>query len=157
LPITYFAPNQLEIAIQLLAASGFSPIITTASKHNEAYCKAAGATHVIDYHDVPYSDLPMALQKITSTPITVIYDTVSTPDSQKTCWEILPANGKLAVVLYPMVGQAGEVTEDGKQLVWVAGTANSPANFEFGRKMFAGLSRMLETGQIKVYCISIIA
>jgi NADPH:quinone reductase-like Zn-dependent oxidoreductase len=139
-----------HIAIQLLAASGFSPIITTASKHNEAYCKAAGATHVIDYRDVPYSDLPAAVRKITSEPVSYIYDAISTPDSQKACWEILAANGRLTVVLYPVVGKAWEVGEDGKGLAFVFGSANGSANFEFGKKMFAGLSRLLESGEIKV-------
>jgi NADPH:quinone reductase-like Zn-dependent oxidoreductase len=146
--------NHFRIAIQLLAASGFSPIITTASKHNEAYCKAAGATHVIDYRDVPYSELPAAVQEITSAPISVIYDAVSTAEAQKACWEVLAANGKLAVVLHPVVGQAGEIAEDGKRLAWVAGSANSPPNFEFGKKMFVGLSKMLESGLIKACCAS---
>lgn len=137
-------------AIQLLKLSGFSPIITTASKHNEAYVKAAGATHIIDYHDVPYSELSTAVKRITSEPISVIYDAVASPDVQKALWEILAPNGKLASVAPPAFGKDGEVTEDGKLVAWVFGSANSPYNYEFGKKFFPALSKLLEAGQIKV-------
>ena len=137
-------------AIQLLKASGFSPIITTASRRNDEYCKSAGATHVIDYHDVPYSELPAAVKEITSSPISVVYDAVSTPDAQKAVWQILAPKGKVAIVLPPAVGKPGEAGEDGKEVAWVFGSANVSKNYEFGKKMFAGITKLFESGDLKV-------
>lgn len=137
-------------AIQLLKASGFSPIITTASKGNEEYCKSAGATHVIDYKEVPYPELPAAVKKITAEPIPVIYNAISTPDSQHAAWEILAPNGSVAVVLPPAVGKAGGVSEDGKKVAWAWGSAGTPRNYEFGKKMFPGVTKLLASGDLKV-------
>ena len=53
--------------IQFAKLSGFSPIITTASKHNETYLKSLGATHVID-RSIPLSELPQAVKAITDKP-----------------------------------------------------------------------------------------
>ncbi len=130
--------------------SGFSPIIATASKHNEAYVKAAGATHVIDYHDVSYADLPAAVKMITAEPVSVIYDASGSPDAQKALWNILAPSGKIVTVGPLAVGKDGEVAENGKLAAWVWGAANTPYNYEFGRKMYPALSRFLETGDIKV-------
>ncbi|KAI0763243.1 GroES-like protein [Irpex lacteus] len=145
-----------QFALQLLRLSGFSPIIATASKHNEAYVKAAGATHVIDYHDIPYADLPAAVKKITAEPVSVIYDAVGSPDTQKALWEILAPNGKIAVVVPPAFGKDGEVAEDGKLVAWVFGSANSPYNYEFGKKLWPALSKLLETGDIKPNNVEIV-
>lgn len=147
--VTGGASSVGQFAIQLLKASGFSPIITTASKHNEEYCKSAGATHVIDYRQVPYSELPAAVKKITSSPISVIYDAVSTPDAQKAVWEILAPKGKIVFVLPPAFGEAGKASEDGKEVAWVFGSASAPTNYEFGKKMFLGITKLLESGDLK--------
>lgn len=139
-----------SLAIQLLKASGFGPIITTASKHNEEYCKSAGATHVIDYHEVSYSELHAAVQKITTLPIPVIYDAVSNPDSQKAVWEILAPKGKVAFVMPPAYGKPGEASEDGKEVAFVFGTPAAAKNYEFGKKMYVGITKLLESGDLKV-------
>ena len=60
------------VAIQLAKLSGFSPIIVTASQRNADYCKKAGATHIIDYRETPYSQLSEAVAKITTEPIEVV-------------------------------------------------------------------------------------
>ena len=149
--IVYVKPRlHIPKAIQLLKLSGFSPIITTASKHNEAYCKAAGATHIIDYHDVPYPELPAAVKKITSEPISVIYDAVALPDVQKALWEILAPNGKLASVAPPSFGKDGETNEDGKLVAGIYGSAKGPYNYEFGKKMYAAITELLGSGDIQV-------
>ncbi|KAI0825561.1 GroES-like protein [Irpex lacteus] len=147
--VTGGASSVGQFAIQLLKASGFDLIITTASKHNEEYCKSAGATHVIDYHEVSYPELPAAVKKLTSLPISVIYDAVATPDAQKAVWEILAPKGKAAFVLPPAVGKPGEAGEDGKEVVGVFGGTTVPSNYEFGKKMWVGVTKLLESGDIK--------
>ncbi|KAI0342998.1 GroES-like protein [Trametopsis cervina] len=140
-----------QFALQLLKASGFSPIITTASKSNEAYCKAAGATHVIDYHDVPYEELPAAVKKITSLPVPVVYEATPTPESQKACLEILAPNGGYVTTtpVNPEIGKTGEATTDGKWVVWPFGSAVEGAHLEFGKHMFLGLTDLLKKGDLK--------
>ncbi|KAI0763244.1 GroES-like protein [Irpex lacteus] len=145
-----------QYALQLLKLSGFSPIIATASKHNEAYVKAAGATHVIDYHNVSYADLPAAVKMITAESVSVVYDASGSPDAQKALWNILAPNGKIVTVGPLAVGKDGEVAEDGKLAAWVWGAANTPYNYEFGRKMYPALSKFLETGDIKPNNVEII-
>ena len=96
------------------------------------------------------------MKKITSLPISTIYDAVATPDAQKALWEILAPNGKIAVVLPPAVGKPGQVSEDGKEIAWVFGSANAGSNYEFGKSMFAGITKLLESGELKVRGVSLL-
>ncbi|KAI0052285.1 hypothetical protein FA95DRAFT_1379025 [Auriscalpium vulgare] len=145
-----------SVAIQLLKLSGYSPIITTASAHNEAYCKAAGATHVIDYHKVAYPDLPAAVAQITSAAVSVVYDAISLEDSQKAAWQILASRGNLIVTLPPVVGKAGADAEDGKRLVWTFGSVHDPANHTVSDAMYRALPGLLAEGVIKPNAIEVL-
>jgi len=130
--------------------SGFSPIITTSSESNVEYCKAAGATHVVDYRAIPYSSLPEVVAGVTSAPVSYIFDSISSEDSQKACWKTLAPNGQLVVTLQPVVGQPGTEAEDGKRLVQVFGNVNLDQNKEFGMSLYSKLTALLEAGAIKV-------
>ena len=90
------------------------------------------------------------MKEITSAPISVIYDAVGSPDVQKALWEILAPNGKLACVVPPSFGKEGEIGEDGKQVIWVYGTPNGPYNYDFGKKMYTAITKLLESGDVKV-------
>ncbi|KZV67303.1 GroES-like protein [Peniophora sp. CONT] len=141
-----------QFAIQFAKLSGFSPIITTASKHNEVYCKSAGATHVLDYTEVPEAELPGAVADIIgNTPLTFIYDATS-PGLHKTGWEMLAPNGTMVIVNPPLdavIGKQGKYDEKGRRLVWVFGVVNDPDHLEFGAGLYAVLTGMLEKGDIK--------
>ncbi|KAI0267846.1 GroES-like protein [Gloeopeniophorella convolvens] len=138
-----------QYAIQLARLSGFSPIITTASASNEAYCLAAGATHVIDYHTTPYTAVPAAIQQITKAPIALAYDAISSADSQKASWEILGPNGNFVITLPAAVSTPAETDELGRRTVWVYGTVQDPENEEFGKELYAALPALLADGSIK--------
>ncbi|KZV67300.1 GroES-like protein [Peniophora sp. CONT] len=142
-----------QYAIQLAKLSGFNPIITTASKHNEAYCKSAGATHVLDYHEVPYAELHSAVAKIIGdVPLKYVYDAVSNPESQKAGWDALSPGGTLVIVKHPVDAVAGkQVKEDekGRRLVWPFGGTNEAVHQEFGAGLYAVLTEMLEKGELK--------
>ena len=138
------------LAIQLARLSGFSPIITTSSESNVEYCKAAGATHVADYHAIPYSSLPEVVAGITSTPVSYIFDSISSEDSQEACWKTLAPNGQLVVTLQPVVGQPGTEAEDGKRSLLVFGNVNVDQNKEFGMSLYSKLTALLKAGAIKV-------
>src|ERR1700730_8487164 len=140
-------------ALQLARLSGFNPIITTASAHNEAYCRAAGATHVIDYRTTPYPAVPAVVKDIANGPIEIIYDAISTPESQIADWEILGPNGSLVLTLPPAADIPIE-RKDGQWVVVVYGAVRGYGNEEFGRKMYAALPGLLADGSIKVRCLS---
>jgi NADPH:quinone reductase-like Zn-dependent oxidoreductase len=140
------------LALQLVRISGFHPIITTASKHNEDYCLRAGATHVIDYHDIPYSSLGDAVTNITQKPIDVVFDAVSTNDSQHAGWRILAPHGRMIVTLPAVVSNVDGPTgnENGKQIFFTHANINMPAKQEFGTNLYSALNQWLQSGTIKV-------
>lgn len=136
--------------------SGFSPIITTSSSHNEAYCKAAGATHVIDYTKVPYGPLfADAVASITTAPIKVIWDCIAHEDSQLACWSILAPSGTLVEAFpapTPKIGEDGFVDKDGRKVIGVFGTVYNDAvggDTRLGKALFAALEGMLRDGDLK--------
>ncbi|KAI0046058.1 GroES-like protein [Auriscalpium vulgare] len=154
--VTGGASSVGQFAIQLLKLSGYSPIITTASAHNEAYCKAAGATHVIDYRKVSYPELPAAVAQITSAPVSIVYDAISLEDSQKASWQILAPNGNVIVTLPPVVGKTGADAEDGKRLVYTFGAVHDPTNREVGRAMYRALPGLLAEGLLKPNAVEVL-
>jgi NADPH:quinone reductase-like Zn-dependent oxidoreductase len=134
--------------IQLGKLSGFSPIITTASVHNTQYLKSLGATHVIDRHS-PLSSLRAEVNKITSEPIEIVYDAVSTADTQKAGYDLLASHGSMVVVLNPEVTKA-----KGKEIFHVFAMPNLPHTSEICTNMYSKLTEWLEDGVIRV-CILI--
>lgn len=143
-------------AIQMAKLSGFSPIITTATPHNEGYCKAAGATHVIDYTKVPYGPaFADAVASITTAPIKVIWDCIAHEDSQLACWSILAPSGTLVEAFptpSPKIGEDGFVDKDGRKVVGVFRSAYFDAEGgenRLGKTMFAALESMLRDGDLK--------
>ncbi|KAI0283554.1 GroES-like protein [Russula brevipes] len=146
--ITGGASSVGQYALQLARLSGFNPIITTASAHNEGYCRAAGATHVIDYRTTPYTAVPAVVKDIANGPIEIIYDAISTPESQTADWEILGPNGSLVLTL-PAAADIPVERKDGQWVVTVYGSARGYGNEEFGRKMYAALPGLLANGSIK--------
>jgi NADPH:quinone reductase-like Zn-dependent oxidoreductase len=134
--------------IQLLKISGFSTIITTASKRNEQYCMNAGATHVIDYHDVPYSELYVAVRKITKEPIELVYDASSgLSETQSAGWQILAPNGRMVVARPPTIDSKNNI---GKRLFFTLGDVYIQEKQEFTAKMYSALNEWLANGEIKV-------
>ena len=137
-------------AIQLARLSGFSPIITTASLHNSELLSSLGATHVLD-RNLSTAALKEAIANITSTPITLAFDAVSLPDTQKTAHDILSAGGTLTTVTPPVVANKS----DDKVVQLVLGWFHPPQNREMGKRFMAVLTQWLADGTIKVCCASI--
>ncbi|TFY66456.1 hypothetical protein EVG20_g4637 [Dentipellis fragilis] len=133
----------------LLKLSGFDPIISTASAKNFDYVKAAGATHVIDYHTTPYSSLASAVKRITRKPVPLVYDAISTEDSQEAAWALLAPGGNLVLTLQSYVGRLGQVLEDGKRVMHVFGNVNVPMHAAFGDELYAAIPGLLENGGLK--------
>ncbi|OQE43489.1 hypothetical protein PENCOP_c003G04133 [Penicillium coprophilum] len=64
------------IAIQLAAAAGLSPILTTASSHNHEVLKKLGATHCFDYRDADVLDQIRDVAHQSGTTLKLAFDTI---------------------------------------------------------------------------------
>jgi NADPH:quinone reductase-like Zn-dependent oxidoreductase len=138
----------LSAAIQLAKLSGFSPIITTASLHNEQLLKSLGATYVLD-RKAPVADLPAAVKAITKEPVKVVYDILCGPDTEKVSYHSILAPGGVLVI-----GPRNAIEESQrspeKQIVEVFGDPEMPSQRETGVGLYRHLTALLESGEIKV-------
>ncbi|KAH7100758.1 GroES-like protein [Auriculariales sp. MPI-PUGE-AT-0066] len=138
-----------QYALQLLAASGFSPLLTTASKHNEEYCKAAGATHVIDYREVPYAVLPAKVREILHAgseekPLAFIYDAACKDGSEQAAYSLLAAGASMVTAQQPKVGIRGKDDELGRRVLSPYGGTSE--HEEFSAPMCASLTELFAKG-----------
>ncbi|EAU83237.1 hypothetical protein CC1G_12719 [Coprinopsis cinerea okayama7 len=132
-----------QYVLQLARASGFSPIITTASLKHTDFLKSLGATHILD-RSLSTEALQAAVKEITSTPITTVYDAISSAETQKTGHELLAPGGQLLVTLPPSVEAAKE-----KKVLGVLGVKQLPHNVQLLRDLYAKLPELLKDGVIK--------
>lgn len=132
------------LAIQLAKLSGFSPIISTASKHNETYLKSIGATHVLDRNE-PLSN---AVKEVTSAPIKFIFDAVALSDTQNAAYEVLAPGGILVHVL-PLDIDKSKIS-GGKVTTMAASDVQAEAQRTAGIALYKNLAALLEAGEIKV-------
>ncbi|TFK36722.1 chaperonin 10-like protein [Crucibulum laeve] len=132
-----------QYALQLANASGFSPIITTASEKHTDYLKSLGATHVIDRH-ISSSALSSEILKITDKPITAIYDAISTKETQQDAHTILAPGGTIALVCPPALEAS-----DGKTFISLFAARNLPQNSALLENMYTALTQWVEEGIIK--------
>lgn len=130
--------------IQLARLSGFSPIITTASPKHTEYLKTLGANHVIDrYLSLPA--LKQAVMKITGSRIHIMYDAISTAETQEAAWSLLAPGGKLVVTQPSLIPKD---TYDIRQVIPVDGNPQSDENWETGKRLWAHLERWVEDNHI---------
>jgi len=133
-------------AIQLARLSGFYPIIATASPSNEHLVKSYGATHFFDRH-LSSNQLKAVISKVTDSPIGVVYDAISLPDTQQIGWELLAENGTLILTL------PAEVKEDegkGRKAIPTFAAPDAPQNQELFRSSWAMVETWLSEGAIQV-------
>jgi len=133
-----------QAVVQFAKLSGFSPIITTASKSNSEFLTSLGATHVID-RSVPLADLAAAVKGITNQPIGIVYDTVAHADTQTTSYAILASGGTLLTAL----GSEIKDIADGKEVIAPYGSLYFPAHRAFGVELWAHVSELLEKEDFK--------
>jgi len=78
--------------IQLAAASGYV-VVTTASAANYSYCKALGASLVLDYHNPDILPILISLIKFYGHPVVGAYDAIGADATVRQCAEVLHAVG----------------------------------------------------------------
>ncbi|KAG1883485.1 chaperonin 10-like protein [Suillus subluteus] len=131
--------------IQLAKLSGFSPIITTASLKHTEHLKSLGANHVIDRY-LPVQALNKAVMRITGSRIHIMYDSISTAETQEAAWSLLAPGGKLVVTQPSLINRDGY---DSRQVIPVDGSPQSDENWETGKRLWAHLERWVEDGHIQ--------
>lgn len=142
-------PDTALPVIQLAKMSGFSPIITTSALKHTEYLKGLGATHVIDRY-LSFSGLQHAVERITSAPINVIYDTVSIRETQEGAWKLLAPQGRLVLTLPSVIDKH---PGDRREIVLTNGNPHLEENWETGRQLWMQLNRWLEKGDIRVSAV----
>ncbi|KAG2361294.1 chaperonin 10-like protein [Suillus spraguei] len=131
--------------IQFARLSGFYPIITTASPSSEELVRDYGATHFFD-RNLSGKQLKAAISEVTDSPIGLIYDAISLPETQSVAWELLANDGTLIVTL------PASVKEDegrGRKVVNTSGLSHIPENQELCRSSWAMVETWLSEGTIK--------
>ena len=143
-------------AIQLAKMSKFSPIIATASLHNEGLLKSLGATHVLDRRLAPEAILA-ELQKITGgAPIEYVYDAISLPDTEPLAYDALAPGGALVVVepqtrsLDAKIARDKEAGLAPKKIAKPFAALGLPQHYAMGVELYKRLTEWLRTGVIVV-------
>ena len=85
--------------------------------------------------------------KITGSRIHIMYDSISTKETQEAAWSLLAPGGKL-VLTQP--SQISKDRDDSRQVVLVDGSPQSDENWETGKRLWAHLERWVEEGHIRV-------
>ncbi|KIW30908.1 uncharacterized protein PV07_02600 [Cladophialophora immunda] len=78
--------------IQLAVASGYD-VVTTSSPANYSYCKALGASLVLDYHNPDIVPILVSLLKENGAPVAGAYDAIGTDTTVRQCAAVLHAVG----------------------------------------------------------------
>ncbi|KAG1750733.1 chaperonin 10-like protein [Suillus lakei] len=131
--------------IQLARLSGFYPIITTASPSNEDLVRDYGATHFFD-RNLSGKQLMAAIGGVTGSPIKIVYDAISLPETQSIGWELLAKNGTLVIT-----GSASVKEDEGKgrKVVQTFGSPHAAQNKELCSSSWAMVEKWLSEGTIQ--------
>jgi len=127
-----------QYVIQLAKVSGFSPIITTASVKHTDYLKSLGATNVLD-RNLSVESLKAAIKKLTNAPVEIVYDAISSKETQQTGHDLLVPGGRLVTVLNLMIAKSEEIIH-----VHVLGILRLPQNQVLLTALYSRFAQLLE-------------
>lgn len=132
--------------------SGFANIITTASTHNKELLTSLGATHVID-RKLNAGDILAKVRELTSGNVPLVYDSVSTAESQNLAADLVNKDGTLILTLPPTLDDAKKASV--KNIHIVGGYAGLPPYLTLDLEFYNLLAPFLVSGEIKVSSYSI--
>lgn len=141
--LTYF----FAIAIQLAKLSGFSPIIATASLHNEAYLKSIGVTHVIDRHADPVAEVP---KLVGTTPVEVVFSSAPDRSVWATALDVVAPGGTLILAAPPPPPPHLREKYSDRYIANVYANFQLPQYRALGESLYSKLTQLLEDGSLKV-------
>ncbi|KAI0955563.1 hypothetical protein AcV7_006193 [Taiwanofungus camphoratus] len=139
-----------QYMIQLAKLAGFSPIIVTASLRNTTILTQFGATHVLDRH-LSADNLREEIAKITSLPIDIIYDAITTAETQNAAYDLLAPGGCLVVTIpgADHIDQEKKSRGKGKRIARVFASVGAPENHAMSVGLCNKLAMLLEDGTIQ--------
>ncbi|KII89427.1 hypothetical protein PLICRDRAFT_109504 [Plicaturopsis crispa FD-325 SS-3] len=134
-----------QFAIQLAKLSGFSSIITTAAPKHVPLLTLLGATDVIDRH-LPVADVVASVTKIAGGPVQVVFDSITSAESQKYIYDVVAPSGSIATV-----SPTKTVQQEGSSVfeanIW--GSVQQATGRKMGVSLFRRLGALLSEGAIK--------
>ncbi|KAJ7673712.1 chaperonin 10-like protein [Mycena polygramma] len=146
-------------ALQLAKLSGFSPIITTASRKNESLLKSLGATHVID-RSLADADVIKAVAALAPT-LSLVFDTISTKETVELGFAILKDSKKYSqgkkTLLQIIPIPVPEAEAEGIDVYMVWASSVSPQYSALSRELYAQLEGLLADGKIKPMKIEVVS
>jgi threonine dehydrogenase-like Zn-dependent dehydrogenase len=90
--------------------------------------------------------IPAVVREITKGPVGIVYDAISSQETQRASLDVLAPNGSLIVTHPP----SADAQKDNRYITFVFASIRDSKNTEFGRVMYAKLTRLLADGSIKV-------
>ncbi|KAJ7810242.1 chaperonin 10-like protein [Mycena olivaceomarginata] len=129
--------------LQLARLARFSPIITTASAHHDQYLKSLGATHVLD-RNLSLPELSKKIHEITKEPIKIVYDAISTDETQQAGYALLAEDG----FTQEEQQEIKTVEAPTRRTVYVKGLPNRTEVLPGGLHGIVGGLETLEKGQV---------
>lgn len=142
--LTYFF---FAIAIQLAKLSGFSPIIATASLHNEAYLKSIGVTYVIDRAADPIVEVP---KLVGTTPVEVVFSSAPDRSVWATALDVVSPGGTLILAAPPPPPPHLKEKYSDRYIANVYANFQLPQYRALGESLYGKLTQLLEDGSLKV-------
>ncbi|KAI0822579.1 GroES-like protein [Trametes gibbosa] len=146
-----------QYAIQLAKASGFDPIITTASSHNAALLTSLGAIHVLE-RTLTDEGILNELPKLTEgRPIEFALDVISLPGTQTLAYRALAPGGRLVILLPDTIPLEVKKEGDRKHIAFLRGSAYLPQTRETGIEIFRRLTAWLTQGIVKPNAVEVVS
>ena len=150
------------LGIQFAKLSGLR-VLTTCSKHNFDLVKSLGADEVFDYSS---SSCGKDINKATSNSLQYAFDTISSDDSQKICYEALSTTAPAHYsALLPKQSSPRKLQYEAATMGYTA-TGESytirgndipakPEDFVFGTSWVTEVEKLLADGKIKVHPVEV--
>ncbi|KAH9925013.1 GroES-like protein [Epithele typhae] len=143
-----------QYALQMARLAQFSPIVTTASPRNAAHLRTLGATHVLDRALAPAAALAALAQATAGAPPALVYDAISSPETQALGYAALAPGSALVVTLPDRV--PAELKAADRSVVGVFGNVHAPQNRAVGVEMYRRLPGWLESGELVPNAVEVV-
>lgn len=103
----------------------------------------------------PVSALPHILKTITIEPlrINIVYDAVSSAETQHRIRPLLASDGSIVVVSSPAISDDQRASAPGKYVAFVAGNPCMPDRRSLGADLYAQITALFSSGDLKV-CVN---
>ncbi|KAM6490695.1 GroES (chaperonin 10)-like protein [Amanita muscaria] len=134
-----------QFVLQLAKLAGFSTIITTASLKHADYLKSLGATYVIDRYASSAAVSAEVSKLAGGDGVNYVFDAISIPETQQLGYDLLSADGEIALVLPDAIKNKVE----GKKVHNVRGFSSIPANHEVAVLFYEKIGSLVQEGEIK--------